>query len=783
MHSPQSQPRRRTWWAQRIVSGRYVVFAIVALVTVILGLQLQHLRFEESEASYFAADDARLLAVKHFERTFGNDDSVVVLVESPEVFSSALLGRVKALAAALEQDTPYVREVSWLGSAEVMSAQGDTLHVGALFKDIPSAPQDLARLRSRALADPALAGRFVSDDGTLTAIIVELKAYPGDREMQRKEVGPAVAEIVARFPDLHTHLIGGPVMAQAFDQLVGEEIGRFGLIGLGLFGTMLLVLLRSFKAALIPLVVMALSVVWTFALAAVFGWPMTGLAAMLPTLLVSIGICDSVHVIADYQQELEGGTPHPDAVSRSLERVAVPILLTTLTNMAAFLAFGGAPLKPINQLGVLAAVGIVLAAGLSLVLAPALLASGRALRQARPAPQREGQHEGRLDRLLQRTIGFAMTRPRTVALGFLAATVLAVGAAHRVEPQTKTVESFPRGAPLRLSYELMDQRMKGAMAVELVLTAPKPDGVRELDFLRRMAALQARIATHPMVTETRSLADVVARTNQALHGDDPAWNRLPDTPEQAAQYLFLYETSGGKSLERLMSFDGAQARVTVRTRSLDSRDLRELEAFIDREATPLLAPDTRLAAAGNFALVVALCDLIVQGEMLSFGLALAAVALLLLLILRSLRLSLIALVPNVLPVVFAFGLMGLLGIPLHLPLMMLAPVVIGVAVDDNVHFFAHFRRHLGELGDQAAALRATVRHIGRALLFNSSVLFMGFGAFVFSQSTDLSEFGLVAAFAFLCALVSDLLLVPALLTLFPPRVPVPVLPSHAQAQS
>lgn len=779
MHSPQSQPRWRTRWAQRIVSGRYAVFAIVALVTVILGMQLKHLRFEESESSYFAPDDARLLAVKRFERTFGNDDSVVVLVEDKNVFSSALLGRVKALAAALEKDTPYVREVSWLGSAEVMSAQGDTLHVGALFKDIPASPEDLARLRARALGDPALAGRFVSADGTLTAVVVELKAYPGDREMQRKEVGPAVAAIVASFPDLRVHLIGGPVMAQAFDQLVGEEIARFGLIGLVLFGVMLLVLLRSLKAALIPLVVMALSVVWTFALAAVFGWPMTGLAAMLPTLLVSIGICDSVHVIADYQQELEGGTAHPQAVVRSLERVAVPIMLTTLTNVAAFIAFGGAPLKPINQLGVLAAVGILLAAGLSLVLAPALLASGRALRQARPVPQREG----RLDRMLQNAVGFAMARPRSVALAFLAATVLAVGAAHRVEPQTKTVESFPRGAPLRLSYELMDQRMQGAMAVELVLTAPRPDGVRELDFLRRMAALQTRIQSHPMVTETRSLADVVARTNQALHGDDPAWNRLPAAAEQAAQYLFLYETSGGKSLERLMSFDGSQARLTVRTRSLDSRDLRELEAFIDREAATTLAPDTRLAAAGNFALVVALCDLIVQGEMLSFGLALAAVALLLLAILRSVRLSLIALVPNVLPVVFAFGLMGLLDIPLHLPLMMLAPVVIGVAVDDNVHFFAHFRRHLSELGNQPAALRATVRHIGRALLFNSSVLFMGFGAFVFSQSTDLSEFGLVAAFAFLCALVSDLLLVPALLTLFPPRVPVAQIPPHAQAQS
>ncbi|MET3493999.1 efflux RND transporter permease subunit [Variovorax boronicumulans] len=779
MNSPSSPPGWRSRWAQRIVSGRYAVFAIVALLTVILGMQLSHLRFEESESSYFAPDDARLLAVKRFERTFGNDDSVVVLVENKNVFDSALLGRVKALAVALEKGTPYMREVTWLGSAEVMSAEGETLHVGPLFKDIPSTPEDLAKLRTRALGDEALAGRFVSNDGTLTAIVVELKAYPGDRELQRKEVGPAVGKIVAQFPDLKVHLIGGPVLGEAFDKLVGEEIGRFGLIGLVLFGVMLLVLLRSVKAALIPLVVMTLSVVWTFALAAVFDWPMTGLAAMLPTLLVSIGICDSVHVIADYQQELEGGTPHPNAVVRSLERVAVPIMLTTLTNVAAFLAFGGAPLKPINQLGVLAAVGIVLAAGLSLVLAPAMLATGRPLRKARTVQQREG----RLERVLQRIVGFAMARPLAVALAFLAVAVLAVSAAHSVEPQTKTVESFPRGAPLRLSYELMDERMKGAMAVEIVLTAPKPEGVRDLDFLRRMAALQARVETHPLVTETRSLADVVARTNQALHGDAPAWHKLPDSAAQAAEYLFLYETSGGRSLERLMSFDGSQARMTVRTRSIDSRDLRNLEAFIDREAAATLAPDTRVEAAGTFALVVALCDLIVQGEMLSFGLALAAVAVLLLAILRSVRLSLIALVPNVLPVVFAFGLMGLLGIPLHLPLMMLAPVVIGVAVDDNVHFFAHFNRHLRELGDQAAALRATVRHIGRALLFNSSVLFIGFGAFVFSQSTDLAEFGLVSAFAFFCALVCDLLLVPALLTLFPPRVPVEQVPSNVQAQS
>lgn len=317
--------------------------------------------------------------------------------------------------------------------------------------------------------------------------------------------------------------------------------------------------------------------------------------------------------------------------------------------------------------------------------------------------------------------------------------------------------------PLRVAFEYVDDSMGGSMSIELVVDSGAPDGIKRIDLLRKVEALQAFLEDHPLITQTSSVIDQLKQMHRAVYENRPDAYRLPESDGQVAEYLLLYESGGGSQLDQYVAFTYDQLRVQARTRNVAFGEVRELQEEIERFVASEFGPDVTVYATGTVPMAQAMGDLIAEGQARSFAFAFCAIAAILIIALRSVRLGLIAMVPNVLPVVVALGAMGWLGAEFNMIMCVLAPMILGVAVDDTVHFFVRYRRYFDDTGSYEAAYRETMRTVGRPLLFTTVVLVAGFAGFRFSTFDGPKDFSVASTIAFSSALLAEFLLVPVLL--------------------
>ncbi|ADK85612.1 MMPL domain protein [Desulfarculus baarsii DSM 2075] len=716
---------------------------------------LPKLTMDNSNKSFFKEDDPARALLERFQATFGNEEFVYLLIDGDKPLSLATYQRLASLAGQVEKRAPHLKRVLWLGNVEVMRNLPDGVLIEPLFA---KPPRDQAQLDAgvrKALANPAIVGDLLSRDAKATALLVELEPFPENDHSARTSVWPALREILAEFDDLDVLAVGGPVIAAEFDRIGAEESSLFGLLSLAVAAVLLALLSRSVIGVIFPVLVMLISLIWALGSVAMLGWPLTLAVILLPTLLICVSVGDSLHIISDYQS-WPAACDKTSAMKKTLKRIATPVIFTSITTVAGLLSFWVTPIKPLSQMGVYASLGVLYAMALSLAMAPALLMIGK---------RRVNDPRVKPNAVLTKLADLALGRPKAVIAVFLLVTLAVAPFIVLVTPNTGTIQSLKQGEPLRRAYEAVDGRMGGTMSLEVMLQGPEPDSIKSLEALKALEGLQNHLNENPLAMKTRSVLDVIKQLRQALHGDDPAHYALPESDRAVSEYLFLYETGGGAQLDSLVSFDSSAARLTLRTKSLDTQAIRAIMADTEKWAKEHLPAGYAVNLVGSIALSAAMCDYVSLSVAMSLSLAFVAVTLMLMLLLRSVWLGLLSMVPNVLPAVFAFGLMGVLGIDLHLSLAVLAPVILGVSVDDTVHFFHRFLHGLRQGATVEDSLRQTIIRAGRAMLFTSLVLVLGFSVFVFSSSGDYVDFAIVAAAAFTYALLADLLLAPAMLRL------------------
>lgn len=736
------------------------VFACLA-ITALFALFLPRLTMDNSNKSFFKQGDPSRELLEQFQATFGNEEFVYLLYDGDRPITLDIYGQLAKLADVVMEKAPYIKRVTWLGNVEIIKLLPDGILIEPLFKNPPQTQAELDRGLQKALGNPALVGNILSRDLGAAALLLEFEPFPDSDKEARKSIWPALKEILKNYGGLGIKAVGGPVISSEFDRIGAEESGLFGLLSLAVVAVLLVLLSRTLVGMVFPLVVMVLSLIWTLGTVAMFGWPLTMVVVLLPTLLICVSVGDTLHLLSDYQTRPRD-LDKANAFMSTFKRVALPILFTSITTMAGFLSFAAAPIRPLAQMGVYAAAGVFYAMLISLTLAPSLLLIGkRKVRdpQIKPNPALAG------------LANLALGRPFWIIGVFCALTITVGLFIAKVGPNTSTIESLSADVPLRQAYDAVDRRMGGTMSLEVVLKAPGPAGVRNLQSLKALESLQSFLDKNPYAMKTSSVLDIIKQLRQALHDDDPAYYALPETDKGVSEYLFLYETGGGSRLDALVSFDYFTARLTLRTKSLDTEAIRSIMAQTKQWAAQNLPEGYEVYLVGSIALMAAMADHVSTSVAMSLSLAFISITIMMMLLLRSVRLGLLSMIPNVLPAMFAFGLMGLLDIDLHLSLAVLAPVILGVSVDDTVHFFHRLNHHLNEGLNLQDSLRQTITHTGRALLFTSLVLVLGFSVLSLSSSNDYVDFAIVAAAAFLYALLADLLLVPAMLLKLPGLLP------------
>ncbi|MCH2172031.1 efflux RND transporter permease subunit [Myxococcota bacterium] len=768
----------RAWW----------VIGVIALLLSAGVTQIHKIEFETSVDSFLPDGDPTREIYKAFLEEFGRDDLIIIAVRPSEIFDLDFLAKLRRFHQTLEEEVPHVVEVDSLINARDTRADGDTLLVGDLFEEWPETDAQLEALRERALSNPLYRDLILSRDTRLTTISLELglasptdsdeavlagfdfesdegtTPAPLDTASMEMEAVDAVYAVVEDFeaPDFRVWVAGSPVMNS--DMMMGmvADVLRFTVLSLVAISVLLMVTFRRMVGVIAPLLVALSAVLATVGLMGAVGIPFMPISELIPSFLLCVGVGGSVHLLVIFFQRLATGASREDAIAGALGHSGLPIVMTSLTTAAGVASFSAAGLVPLAVFGMLAPVGVLLTMLLSLTLAPALMA---VLPLGAPRASRIGPRASIA--FLSRCGALATHRGPLVLV--LASLILLVGGSglQHIQFTHNPLDWFPDDKPVKVSTQLLDQQLAGAVTMELLIDSGRENGLHEPELLERIDRLsEAALAleAHDVwVGKTISLVDIVKEIHQALNGDRPEAHAIPEQRPLVSQELLLFESSGSDDLEKVVDPSFQTARMTVKMPYLDGGKYLLFEEVVHEHLEPILGGDAELTLTGLMTVMGRSSSAAVETMARAYLLALVVITPVMMLLLGNARVGLIAMIPNLYPIILTLGLMGWLGVPLEMFSMLIGSIALGLAVDDTVHFMHGFRRSFERTLNVETAVRETLQTTGQALMFTSVVLSLGFFIYIFSSLQNLQDFGYLTAFAILVAFLGDILLAPALM--------------------
>ncbi len=790
-------------WGHFVYRHRWWVLAVMILLVVAVASQMRHLYFDTSNEAFFHADDPVLINYLDFRDQFGREDVVMVAVETDEVFDTQFLRTLQQMQKDLEKEVPYIRDVTSLLTVRDTRGSEDELIVRDLIEDIPTDPAQLKALKEYVLSSPSYPNWIISEDGKLTNITLELvpfvlenpseeDALTGfddettaiasiDREealeefkslgpIQERELVETVKAITARYEGDNFKIIlaGGPVFSSEMGKSMETSMPKLSGIALGTMVLLLLVLFRRISGVLLPVLIVLISLIFTLGTMGLSGRPFTVVNQLLPSFLLAVGVADAVHLLTLFYRRREKDYSKEDSIVYALGHSGLAIIMTSITTTGGMWSFANAEVAPIGDLGFFGGFGVLSAMLFTLTLLPALLAiipSGpKTLFQRKPS-----EPGGPIDRVLSFFAEISIRYPSRVLIGsFLIVSFMAIGLTQ-LNVSHWPVRWFPDDHPFRVSTEVIDTRMGGSATLEVLFDTKTPGGIYEPDFMEKVSEVE-RIATTEMsfpngivVKNTQSVLDVLKESNKALNENRDEFYKVPDTRELIAQELFLFSNSGSDDLERLVDVGFSKARLSLSIPNTDTRDTLDYTYELDAHLQRIFGDSIHYGTAGIMKLWQATADNVISGMIESYSLALVLITVLMIVFLGSLRLGLLSMIPNLIPIVLTMSLMGWLGLSLDFFTVLTGSIGIGLVVDDTIHFFSVFSRYYRKSGDPATAVRATMQTTGRALLFTTLVLVCGFAAYTAAEFVNIFALGLLIAFCIGTALIMDILVAPALM--------------------
>jgi len=742
------------WQVRRRGLALLLLALVTALAAVAGGLRVARdgMPLDFTPQAVFMDGGPEVLRVQQVAEVFGRDDNDLVLLVRGPLATPEGVATLRALHQTLAQH-PRVERVESLVSATTLQSQGGALVVTAPLDELPP-----AEALAHAAADPVLSGLLVSVDGDTTAVRARL-----DRDLDRvADLSPVVWELVAAAqaldrPDgMRIVPTGVPYVRAEVVQLMWESQFTYLPIVAGLFAITICLLFRRVLLGLAPLVTVLIADVWAMGALIGGGQVLNILSILVPTLVLVIGVADGIHIAARYVEELEVDRDREAAMGRALRAMALPCFLTTFTTAAGFLSLLVADTAVMRGFGVQASVAMAVTFAAVILVLPTLLA-WIPVRRLGSAGHSSGQVEQRLldglDRLVRR-------RPGLVLAGCAATVAVALAAGAGVRTNSRLLEMYSDGMDTWAAVHLAEAELSGVVPVYLYVEAPEADGLLDPTVLAAMGAVEARLQSHDAVLWTTSLSAQVRR----LHGlltDQPG---LPETAAAVSQELLLAEMSGGELLEGLIDEDRRRGRVMVLMADAGGQVYIDLQADVQAFAAATLDPlGVDWALTGDGFLAASGVDRLIADLLSSLALVFAVIFVVFLLLLRDLKLALVALVPNFVPLVFTLATLGLMGADLQTSNIVSFTVAVGLAVDDTIHFIVRYRQERAAGRGTTEAMTATFRGAGHAILLTSLLLVIGFSVLATSVLTSTRHFGILAAVTMSAALMADLLLLPALL--------------------
>ncbi|TDF37325.1 RND family transporter [Alteromonadaceae bacterium M269] len=758
-------------WLDLVLKKPWTTLLIGLLFVVGSGFGAKNLYFRGDYRVYFKDDNPQKVAFDNMQNVFTKTENADIIIspKSGDVFNQETLRLISEMTIDAWQ-IPLSSRVDSVSNFQHTWSEYDDMIVEDLILE-PELIDDalVERVRSIALEEPNLVSRLISKSGDVSVISITVNLPEGDQTEAVTEISAAVNVMVdeykQRYPNHDFYLTGVVFLSNAFNVEAQKDASTLVPLMFLAILVILWFLLRSFIGTLVTLLVIVTSIVSTMGIGGWSGIYLSTATVNVPTIVMTLAVADCVHVISSMIFRLRQGDDKYEALRFSMEVNVLPIFITSITTAIGFLILNFSEVPVLADLGNLTAIGVMIAFVFAVTILPSLL-----ILLPFSVPKAK-ETSGRMERFGE----WVIQRHRML---IVTTTVLSLAAISLV-PLNK-LNDVPMGyfseeVEFRQAVDFQEDKISGMSAINFALFTNVSSGLNDPEVIKYVDAFSHWLREQPEVDHVSTITDTFKRLNKNMHSDDESYYRLPEDQELAAQYILLYEFSlpYGLDLNNQLDIDKSATRLVVTMQNLGSKEFTEFERraiqWIEENTNGLTmtagSPSLMFAHVGE-----ANMSSMIQGTLV----ALILISGLLIFALRSWRLGLISLLPNLLPAGIGFGIWALYSAQVNLGLSIVLSMVLGIIVDDTVHFLSKYQ-HARVLGKSAEdAVRYAFTLVGRALCITTAVLAVGFGVLALSSFALNAHMGLLTAIIIVVALVIDFLFLPAFLMIFDRKVYAPL---------
>jgi len=775
-------------------------FKVLLVLVLMLAFPISHvpqIKMDTSTEGFMHDDDPVLLTYNAFRDQFGRDERIVLAIENENIFSIDFLTQLKSLHKELETDVPYVEDVTSLYNVRNTRGEGDKLITDDLLEPFPTTQKELDDIKKRAVESHFYKDLILSQDAKMTTIIIETDAYShaGEKKVsiedefdegfdddstsssadvaepveakvfltdqENHELLEAVAVITDKYrkEGFKIYVAGSPAVNNELKAQMKSDMQKFMRITFLIILVFLFVIFRRASAVFYPLMVIIFSLLTTVGTMAWAGVMFKLPTQIVPSLLLAVSVGATVHILSVFFDRFNENGDKKEALSYTLGHSGLAIAMTSITTAIGVGSFAGSEVAPISDLGIFASLGVMVSLVLTLTLLPALLS----ITKLKPKPRAT---VSKIDEFMKSLAVIPVKHTKAVLVSSFVLVAIALTAASQVSLSHNPLTWFQPDNINRVSTEVIDEKMNGTVTIEVVVDTGKENGWVNPQKLQKLNEFSAKLEVYKddytHIGKVISLATIVKETNRALHENEEKYYSIPTDANLVSQELLLFENSGSDDLEDVVDSQFSKARITVKMPWTDTIEAVNVLEYVKTEAEKTFVGD-KVETTGMIPLLINTFAHAVHSSVQSYFMAAIAISFMMMLILGSVRIGLLSMIPNLAPIIVGLLLMYVAKIPLDMFTLLIGSIAIGLVVDDTIHFMHNFKRYYLESGDAAKAIEQTFLITGKAMLITTIVLSLGFFAYLAANMISVQNFGLLTGAVIIFALVSDLLLAPALM--------------------
>ncbi len=751
-----------------ILTKRYIILLLITAFTFFLASQMQYMRFSNTEANLLPANHKVNIEYDHFLKLFGEEGNLIILATNDStIFKPKNFNDWNNLSKKLDS-FPEIDFTIAVGDIKklVKNTKEQRFDSEPLYSKPPETVEEVLKIKTELFDNLPFFDNFLFNkkSGTIRTVIYlkkDIVNTPARKNFIFNVLNPTIKQFEKEH-NINVRVSGMPYIRTMNAQNIIDEIGLFVGLALGVTAFIFFLFFRSIRATFITLLVVGIGVIWAFGFIGLFRYEITVLMALIPPLIIVIGVPNAIFLINRYQQEIKKHGNQARSLQRVITKVGNATLMTNVTTAVGFATFIFTKSQLLKEFGTIASINILGIFVLALLIIPIMYSF-------MPLPKEK--HLKHLERKwIEAIVKWMESIVRNHRIAVYAITIVLIFVSmigvYQIKVSGSIIEDMPKGEEFYKDILFFEEEFGGIMPLEIIIDTKKEKGVMNLSTLKRMNELNETINEIPQLSKSISILNLVKYSKQAFYGGNPKYYQLPTNQEK--NWILSYtknSTSNNDLMKNFIDSTGRYARITTFMKDIGTDKMQIIEDRLDQKIAKVFPKENyTVTMTGKALMFLKGTNYLIHNLIISLSLAILLIAIFMAFLFRSFRMILISLIPNIFPLLITAGLMGYLGVPIKPSTILVFSIAFGISVDDTIHFLAKYRQELiANNWRIKQSVYNALRETGVSMFYTSIVLFFGFLVFTVSSFGGTIALGGLVSITLLFAMVSNLLLLPSLL--------------------